>query len=106
MLTFLAHAGESHATPSTSLLTKLLHQPTWVGLGVVLVLMVIAYVLTTYVLKLQLAAKLLTLVALAIGLAVLYMPYNATVTGIVLSAGFIICFLLTFTLLAKASKSP
>ena len=103
MLQFLAHAGESQAEPSFSLWTRLMHQPTWVSVGLVLVVLASAYWLATYVLKLGLTAKLASLVLLTIGLSMLYVAHNATVTGIVLSAGFIITFLLTFTLLAKSA---
>jgi hypothetical protein len=35
---------------------------------------------------------------------VLYLPHNSNVTGIVLSTGFIVTFLITFTLLAKVKN--
>ena len=81
-------------------LTALLRQPTWLSILLVSGLLALVFGLTT-LLKLTLCARLLIIVVVMIGVSILYVPYNAQVTAIVLSVGFISCFLLTFTLLAK-----
>lgn len=101
---YFGHAGEEHAVePAASWWTQLLHRPTWVGVLTVALVMATLYLITRQ-LRLPFTKRLLVLVASMIILGVLYLPHNATVTGIVLSIGFITTFLLTFTLLARPPK--
>jgi len=78
----------------------ILHEPTWLALLLILVLLGAVYLLTK-LFRVTLGARLLIMVLAMIAVSIVYLPYNAQVTAIVLSTGFIVCFLLTFTLLAK-----
>ena len=100
---FVAHAGEAHAEESVGALGSILHQPTWVGLLLVAIVGVLLFQ-GTKLLKWSLPARLLVTVASLIGIGVLYLPHNPSVTGISLSIGFIVTFLLTFTMLGKPSE--
>lgn len=100
LTTQIAHQGEVHVETATGLYGKVMHQPTWIGLLIVAAVLVLVYGLTK-VLKLLLPGRLLAVVATMILVGILYLPHNASVSGIILSAGFIITFLLTFTLLGK-----
>lgn len=102
MLKLFAHEGEAHTDTATGILSWLQHRPTWQTLGLIIVFLAVVYSMTM-LLKWKLTARLLALATTSIIVGVLYLPHNATVTAIVLSAGFIATFLLVFTMLSKES---
>lgn len=105
MPTLLAHAGEEHAVEqSEGIISAVWHWPTWAAMVLVLCLLGLVYVLAAKLFRLGFAGRLLVLVGSAIVLGVVYLPHNPTVTALVLSGGFIITFLLTFTLLGGGRK--
>jgi isoprenylcysteine carboxyl methyltransferase (ICMT) family protein YpbQ len=101
-MSYLAHAGLVDER-KLNMLSKLLHQPTWFGLLLIVIVVVLLYFVTSR-LKLALSTRLLIIVGTLIIISVLYLPHNSNVTGIVLSTGFIVTFLITFTLLAKVKN--
>ncbi len=101
MINLLGHAGEEHVEEKVGLVSKVLHQPTWVALLIVATVLVAVFLLTW---KLQFMKRLFILVGSTILIGVVYLPHNPSVTGIVLSTGFVATFLLTFTLLAGAGR--
>lgn len=101
MFNLLAHAGEEHVEEKVSLISQILHQPTWISLLVVAGAITGIFLLTW---KLEFMKRLLIIVASTILIGVAYIAHNPSVTGIVLSGGFIATFLLTFTMLAGAAR--
>lgn len=101
-LLMLAHAGEhSEASEQTSLISSLFHQSTPISLLIVAACLGAVYLVTAKIIKLSFSQRLLAVVATAIVLGMVYLSHNPTVTAIVLSVGFIACFLLTFALLKQ-----
>lgn len=104
MLMLFAHAGEEHTVKTSSgILAEILHQPAWVGLLVVITALLLVYFVCSKIIKLNPGLSMLITVGTCIILGVLFMPHNPTVTGIVLSGGFVVTFLLVFSLLGKQS---
>jgi hypothetical protein len=76
-----------------------MHQPTWLSL-----LLVAGFLLSFFsllgLLHINWLTRLLLLVPAMIGIALLYLPHQPVVTGIVLSFGFIMTFLVVFSMLS------
>ena len=101
MIELFAHAGEEHVEEKVGLVSRILDQPTWVALIIVTAVLAAIFLLSW---KLGFMKRLLVLVGSTILIGIIYLPHNPSVTGIVLSTGFIATFLLTFTMLAGASR--
>lgn len=102
MITLLAHAGGGHeevTAASSSLFDTLVHQPTWVAL-IIVTIVVFAFFSLLGLLRINLLTRLLLLIPALIGIAVFYLPHQPMVTTVLLSLGFIGTFFLVFTMLA------
>lgn len=100
---FLAHGAEiREVVVRLDFWNRLGHQPTWISLILISLLVLIILVLGR---KLSLPNRLFIVVPLLLVISIFYMAHNPIVTSITLSVGFIVTFLLTFTLLASNRRS-
>ena len=99
----LSHAGEENTeavvSSSSGFLYTFTHQSAPLSL---LLIAFILFVLFTAmrIMKVIFLNRVLVLIPTLIAFAVFYLPHNAMVTTVVLSIGFILTFLLVFTMLA------
>jgi hypothetical protein len=102
---FFAHStsGTESTTEATGLLETLTHQDTWVVL-LFSFLVLLGWFAVLNLFKLKLITRLLALLPMIILLALLFFSHNPLAASVLLSGGFILTFLLTFTMLAPHKK--
>ncbi len=102
MVTIFAHAGEDHGDVAETggLLDTISHLPTVVSL--ILVVTVLTWLfLGLRAVRVSPPNRLLMLFPVSLAMAVFYMQHNPLVSTAILAAGFIVIFLLVFTMLAS-----
>lgn len=82
------------------MLSTILAQPFFISLLLVGAVLFFIYTLLGTV-KVKPLNRLLILIPLLLALSILYMNHNAIVATVLLSTGFLLSFLLAFTMLAK-----
>lgn len=99
-MNIFGHGGEVQAVEPEriSLIKALAHQPTWLSLLIIAFFLFGMYDLLDK-LKVKPMKRVLMLALITLLIAVIYMPHNPAVTTVLLLGGFVVTFVLAFTLM-------
>lgn len=105
MFNLISHTGETVVgtdlhVEDTGLLHALTHQPLWISLLIIAFVLFGVYQLLE-ALKLKPLNRVLAMVPLLILIAILYLKNNPAVTTVVLSVGFVVTFVLAFSMMSQ-----
>lgn len=102
MFNLFAHGSEeleATAEASSGFIDTLTHQSAPLSLLLIAFVLFVLFTVMKFM-KVNFLNRVLVLIPVIIGIAIFYLPHNAAVTTVVLSCGFILTFLLVFTMLA------
>lgn len=107
LLNLVAHGSEEEAEEvaagSASFLDTLSHQSAPVSLLLILFILFVIYTVLRFM-KVNFLNRVLILIPVIVAISIFYLPHNAVVTSVTLSVGFVLTFLLVFTMLAGKPK--
>jgi uncharacterized membrane protein YjjP (DUF1212 family) len=100
MIMNFGHGGEAQEITAerASLIDALVHQPTWLSLILIIFFMFALYNLLEK-LKVKPMNRVLVLLPVTLLIAIIYLQHDPLVTTVVLIAGFVVTFILAFTLM-------